>query len=143
MQGDEAQSRDASSSQAAHPTPTSWNLLHQSSDCTYLDSSGPQNEAAGIQNKATPNVPISHGECFGPDATEALQVLTLFNPWTVARQAPLSMGFSRHEYWSGFPCPPPGDLPNLGMEPRSQALHVDSLLPELPRKPPPAPRPMT
>ena len=35
-------------------------------------------------------------------------------PWTVARQAPLSMGFSRQEYWSGLPCPPPGDLPDPG-----------------------------
>ena len=36
--------------------------------------------------------------------------------WTVARQALLSMGFSRQEYWSGFPFPPPGDLPDPGME---------------------------
>ena len=36
--------------------------------------------------------------------------------WIVAHQAPLSMGFSRHEYWSGLPCPPPGDLPNPGTE---------------------------
>ena len=40
-------------------------------------------------------------------------------PWTVARQALLSMGFSRQEYWSGLPCPPPGDLPSPGMEPTS------------------------
>ena len=39
--------------------------------------------------------------------------------WTVAHQAPLSMGFSRQEYWSGLPCPPPGDLPNPGIEPSS------------------------
>ena len=39
--------------------------------------------------------------------------------WTVACQAPLSMGFSRQEYWSGLPCPPPGDLPNPGIEPAS------------------------
>ena len=38
-------------------------------------------------------------------------------PWTVAHQAPLSMGFFRQEHWSGFPCPPPGDLPDPGMEP--------------------------
>ena len=38
-------------------------------------------------------------------------------PWTVAGQASLSMGFSRQEYWSGLPCPPPGDLPNPGIEP--------------------------
>ena len=37
--------------------------------------------------------------------------------WTRARQAPLSMGFSRQEYWSGLPCPPPGDLPDPGIEP--------------------------
>ena len=46
-------------------------------------------------------------------------------PLTVARQAPLSMGFSRQEYWSGLPCPPPGDLPNSGIKPvslRSLAL---------------------
>ena len=43
--------------------------------------------------------------------------LTLLTPWTVARQAPLSMGFSRQEYWSGLPHPPPGDLPNTGIEP--------------------------
>ena len=55
-------------------------------------------------------------------------------PWTVARQAPLSMGFSRQEDWSGFPCPPPGDLPNPGMELRSPTLQEDSLPTELPGK---------
>ena len=48
-------------------------------------------------------------------------------PWTVARQAPLSMGFSRLEYWSGLPFPSPGDLPDPGTEPGSLALQVDSL----------------
>ena len=38
---------------------------------------------------------------------------------TTARQAPLSTGFSRQEYWSGLPCPPPGDLPDPGIEPTS------------------------
>ena len=38
-------------------------------------------------------------------------------PWTAARQAPLSMGFSRQESWSGLPCPPPGDLPDSGIKP--------------------------
>ena len=41
-------------------------------------------------------------------------------PWTVAHQAPLSMGFSRQEYWSGLPFPPPGDLPDAGIETASQ-----------------------
>ena len=39
--------------------------------------------------------------------------------WTVAHQAPLSMGLSRQEYWSGLPCPPPGGLPNSGIEPEA------------------------
>ena len=42
-------------------------------------------------------------------------------PWTVDRQAPLSMGFSRQEYWSALPFPPPGDLPDPGIEPKSPA----------------------
>ena len=50
-------------------------------------------------------------------------------------QAPLSTGFSRQEYWTGLPCPPPGDLPNPGIESRSPALQADSLLPEPPGKP--------
>ena len=45
-------------------------------------------------------------------------------PWTIARQAPLSMGFSREEYWSGLPCPPLGDLPVPGTEPMSPALEA-------------------
>ena len=45
--------------------------------------------------------------------------LILYNLWTIAHQAPLSMGFSRQEYWSGLPCPPPGDLPDPGIDPIS------------------------
>ena len=56
---------------------------------------------------------------------------TLATPWTVGRQAPLSMGFSRQEYWSGLPFPSSGDLPDPGIEPRSPALPEDSLPTEL------------
>ena len=56
---------------------------------------------------------------------------TLATPWIVACQTPLSMGFSRQEYWSGLPFPSPGDLPDPGTEPRSPALQADSLLTEL------------
>ena len=48
-------------------------------------------------------------------------------PWTVACQAPLSLGFSRQEYWSGWPCPAPQDLSNPGIEPRFLAFHKKSL----------------
>ena len=51
--------------------------------------------------------------------------------WTVARQAPLSMDFSRQEYWSWLPFPSPGDLPDPGIEPRSPALQADALPSEL------------
>ena len=49
------------------------------------------------------------------------------SPWTVACQAPLSMGFSRQEYWSGSPFPSPGDLPDPGIELTSSALQADTL----------------
>ena len=54
---------------------------------------------------------LSHVQLFG-------------TPWTVARQAPLSMGFSRQEYWSELPFPAPGDLPDPGFEPRSLASPI-------------------
>jgi len=56
-------------------------------------------------------------------------------PWTVARQALLFMGFSRQEYWSGLPFPPPGDLPDLGIEPVSPALASGFFTTEPPKKP--------
>ena len=55
--------------------------------------------------------------------------------WTVAHQAPLSMGFSRQEYWSGLLFPSPGDLPNPGIEPGSPALQADALSSEPPGNP--------
>ena len=56
--------------------------------------------------------------------------------WTIAHQTPLSMGFSRQEYWSGLPCPlPPGDLPDPGIKPTTPALQADSLPTEPPGKP--------
>ena len=54
--------------------------------------------------------------------------------WTVAHQAPPSMGFPRQEYWSGLPFPSPGDLPDPGIEPRSPALQADTLTSEPPEK---------
>jgi len=53
--------------------------------------------------------------------------------WTVAYQAPPSMGFSKQEYWSGLPLPSPGDLPDPGIEPRSPTLEADTLTSEPPR----------
>ena len=58
---------------------------------------------------------------------KSLSCVRLFaTPWTVAHQAPPSMGFSRQEYWSGLPFPSPGDLPDPGIKPRSPALALTS-----------------
>ena len=51
----------------------------------------------------------------------------LCDPWTVAHQAPPSMGYSRQEYWSGLPFPSPGDLPDPQIKPRSPSLQEHSL----------------
>ena len=67
---------------------------------------------------------------------KSLSRVRLFaTPWAVARQAPLSMGFSRQEYWSGLPFLSPGDLPDSGIEPWSPALEADALTSEPPGNP--------
>ena len=58
---------------------------------------------------------------------KSLSIGLFATPWTVAHQAPLSMGFSRQESWSGLPFPSPGDLSNPGIEPKSPTLQADSL----------------
>ena len=73
-------------------------------------------------NSLLPRTPtsLSHGnhECMmSCVCVQLLLCQTLVTPWTVARQAPLSMGFSRQENWSGLPFPPPGDLPDPRTEP--------------------------
>ena len=60
---------------------------------------------------------------------------TLCNPMDLVHQAPLSMEFSRQEYWSGLPCASPGNIPNSGTEPWSPALQADSLPSEPLEKP--------
>ena len=79
-------------------TPSSWaQFLHMES---------------GNQNRSTPKRP--HEECVCAKSLSHFQLFATL--CTVARQASLSMGFSRQEYWSGLPCPPPGDLPDPGTE---------------------------
>ena len=74
--------------------------------------------------------PLTRGICV-----QQLSPIRLFvTPWTVAHQAPLSLEFSRQEYWSGLPCPSPRDLPNPGIEPGSPTLQADSLPSEPPGK---------
>ena len=76
------------------------------------------------------------GTDLGLGYAQSLSRVSLFATlWTVVCQAPLSMGILQAEYWSGLPCPPPGDFPKPGIEPKSPALQVDSLLTEPPEKP--------
>ena len=60
------------------------------------------------------------------------RVRLFVTPWTVAHQAPLSVEFSRQEYWARLPFPSPGDLPNPGIKPRSPALRAGALPSEPP-----------
>ena len=66
--------------------------------------------------------------CGGGVVVKLLSRIQLFaTPWTVACQAPLSMGFSRQEYWNGLPFPSPRNLPDPGIEPRYPAWYANSL----------------
>ena len=69
--------------------------------------------------------------CGGGGSLVTKSCPALATPWTVAHQAPLSMGFSRREYWSGLPFLSSGDLPDPGIKPGSPALQADDLLTEL------------
>ena len=96
-----------------------WSLLSNSS--SFSLSPGPGNHPSTLH-------------LYGFDDSRYLGLvlvakwcLTFVTPWTMARQAPPSMGFSRQEYWSGLPFPSPGDFPNPGSEPRSPALPDDLL----------------
>ena len=74
-----------------------------------------------------PSAPLSLEMVGGDGSLAAQSWLTLCNPVVVACQAPLSMGFSGQEYWSGLPCPSPRHLPDPGIEPGCPALQADSL----------------
>ena len=79
-------------------------------------------------------IPQKLTECYV--VVQSLSHVRLFaTPWTVARQPPLSMGFSQQGYWSGLPFPPPGHLPEPGIEPVSPALSGGFFTTEPPGKP--------
>ena len=96
--------------------------------------------STGLEKSVFISIPKKHNAKELSNHTNALisqvkslsRVRLFATPWTVAYQAPPSMGFSRQEYWSGLPFPSPGDLPNPGIKPRSPALQADAL----PREPP-------
>ena len=91
--------------------------------CNPMDYSLPGSSVHGILQARIPAAAA---------AKSCQSCLTLATPWTVACLAPLSMEFSRQEYWSGLPFPSPEDLPDPGIEPRSPILQADSLPSEPP-----------
>ena len=97
--------------------------------CGRLGSFWPHALGGAAPTDQGPGLSASPGPGLGQTGLHGRfsRVRLVTTPRTVARQAPLSMGFSRQEHWSGLPCPPQGDLPDPGMEPRSPALQADSL----------------
>ena len=93
----------------------------------------PVSLTSALQAGSLPLVPL--GKLLWMKWKSLSSVQLFVTPWTVAYQAPLSMGFSRQEYLSGLPFTPPGDLPNLGIELNSPALQADSLPSEPSGKP--------
>ena len=103
-------------------------------------------ERRGLEYNQSPQClsrAMSHGG-QGPSSSKKRKKMKSFShvrlfasPWTVACQAPPSIGFSRQEYWSGLSFPSPGDLPDPGIEPGSPALHANFLPSEPPGSPVP------
>ena len=82
-----------------------------------LPCSGPGSRVEGLSLQLRQRVCVCVCVCARACALNHFSCVQLFaSLWTVVHQAPLSMGFSRQEYRSRLPCPPPGDIPNLGME---------------------------
>ena len=98
---------------------TQNNNIH-SSYCAAYEG----NHKSGLDQKEKDYCKVLRGSHLG----------SLCDPWTIAHQVPLSVEFSRQEYWSVLPFPSPGDFPDPGNEPVSPALQVDSLLSEPPGK---------
>ena len=81
-----------------------------------------------------PKMPPGATECLEGKGVTLRRVRLFVTPWTVARQAPLSMEFSRQEHWSGLPFPSPGDLSDPAIGPRSPTLQAGSLPSDPPGK---------
>ena len=88
----------------------------------------------GGQEPGLPHVPLASDWHVERKVKSLSRVQLFATPWTVSYQAPLSMEFSRREYWSGLPFASPGDRPDIGIEPRSPTLQADALPSEPPGK---------
>ena len=85
-----------------------------------------------MQTDSLPAEPPGKPTVYNTEVKSLSRVRLFATPWTIAYQAPPSMGFSRQEYWSGLPFPSPGDLPDPGIESGSPARQADALWAEPP-----------
>ena len=108
-----------------------WTLRIDFCDGFALTNSHTQDNERQCRESCRRATPWENAVCVCVLLSRAGLFVTL---WTVAHQAPLSMGFFRQEYWSGLPVPSPGDLLNPGIEPESPSLQADSLPSEPPGK---------
>ena len=102
------------------PAPSIFSWLPWHSDLRPIQSKSVSMPPLFCTSVSSPLLCLFHKDvCM---SAKSLVSDSFVTPWTVALQAPLSMGFSRQEYWSGLPCPPPGDLPHPRTEPGSLRL---------------------
>ena len=129
----------ASSTQQCRGSLVTWGLSQAKQGCGVL--SGPCPQVEWLDPTVAPFLIFGKTTILFSTAAVKLKVSvtqfgrTLCDPMDCSLPAPLSMGFSRQDSWSGSPFPSSGDLPDPGMEPRSPTLQADSLPPELPGKP--------
>ena len=92
--------------------------------CRTLGTERVRHHLPLLELSSAPDPASLHGDSVVVHLLSRVQLCV--TSWTVALQAPLSMGFPSQEYWSGLPFPPPGDLPDPEIEPKSPALQADS-----------------
>ena len=108
----------------------SYKLVHFSVLLIFIKGSSSPPDSGSQPQKSCRWMPLFLTSHNWPNKVKSSQVKSLSHvrlfatPWTIAYQAPLSMGFSRREYWSGLPFPSPGDLPDPGTKPESPALQI-------------------
>ena len=125
-----SQKSEIKMSAGLHSHPRPWGpihscLFHSSDGCPSISGLAAYSFQICLHDPSPLYVYLFSSVClFYKDACRSAKSLvsdSFVTLWTVALQAPLSMGFSRQEYWSGLPCLPPGDLPIPGTEPGSPA----------------------
>ena len=127
--------------QESRPSPRKRNAKSVSEEALQIAEKRRKAKGKGERERGThlnaefQRIPRRDKKAFSSKMKSLSRVRLFATPWTVAYQAPPSMGFSRQEYWSGLPFPSPGDLPDSEIEPGSPTLQADALTSQPPGKP--------